>query len=166
MHLLRGISTSSVASEDEQITRFAEEGLKDKHMRVPDKIWFEGAEGKRVQGWVHLPPGWKKEDTKKWPAILQIHGGPQSIWDDSWSTRWNAVGTLCTQREEEFGTRLSFYFTVWANQGYVVAQLNITGSLSFGQEFVDAINQDWGGKPFVDLRKGWKYVLENYPQVN
>lgn len=32
--------------------------------------------------------------------------------------------------------------------------------------FTDAIAGDWGGKPFVDLQKGWKYVLENYPEVH
>ena len=32
-------------------------------------------------------------------------------------------------------------------------------------DLTDAIKEDWGGKPFVDLRKGWKYILDNYPQV-
>ena len=32
-------------------------------------------------------------------------------------------------------------------------------------DLTDAIAKDWGGKPFVDLRKGWQYVLDNYPQV-
>jgi Prolyl oligopeptidase family len=32
--------------------------------------------------------------------------------------------------------------------------------------FTDAINQDWGGKPIVDLQKGWKYALEKYPEID
>ena len=32
-------------------------------------------------------------------------------------------------------------------------------------DLTDAITEDWGGKPFVDLRKGWQYILDNYPQV-
>lgn len=32
-------------------------------------------------------------------------------------------------------------------------------------DLTEGIKEDWGGKPFVDLRNGWKYVLENYPQV-
>lgn len=32
-------------------------------------------------------------------------------------------------------------------------------------ELTDAIKEDWGGKPFVDLQKGWKYALENFPEV-
>jgi hypothetical protein len=32
-------------------------------------------------------------------------------------------------------------------------------------EFTDAIAEDWGGKPFVDMIAGWKHVLSSYPQV-
>lgn len=28
---------------------------------------------------------------------------------------------------------------------------------------MDAITEDWGGKPFVDLKKGWEYALKHYP---
>lgn len=33
-------------------------------------------------------------------------------------------------------------------------------------DFTDAIAKDWGGKPFVDLQKGWKYALDKYPEVD
>lgn len=35
----------------------------------------------------------------------------------------------------------------------------------FPEELTDAIAEDWGGKPFVDLRAGWKHILDNYPEV-
>ena len=74
---------------------------------------------------------------------------------------------------------------VFAQQGYFVVAINPTGSTGFGQgiyspwftpnqrivdivrfpDLTDAIAKDWGGKPFVDLRKGWQYILDNYPQV-
>lgn len=38
--------------------------------------------------------------------------------------------------------------------------------LTYRVELTDAIRKDWGGKPFVDLRKGWKYILDNYPEVD
>jgi hypothetical protein len=38
-------------------------------------------------------------------------------------------------------------------------------SIRVPTEFTDAIAQDWGGKPFVDLIAGWKYILDTYPQV-
>ena len=33
-------------------------------------------------------------------------------------------------------------------------------------DLVDAITKDWGGKPFVDLQKGWKYALDKYPEID
>jgi dipeptidyl aminopeptidase/acylaminoacyl peptidase len=33
-------------------------------------------------------------------------------------------------------------------------------------DFTDAIAKDWGGKPFVDLQKGWKYALDKYPEID
>ena len=54
---------------------------------------------------------------------------------------------------------------MFAQQGYFVIAPNPTGSTSFGQEFTDAITEDWGGRPFVDMQKGWKYALEQYPEV-
>ena len=41
----------------------------------------------------------------------------------------------------------------------------MTPLLSQLLDLTEAIKEDWGGKPFVDLRNGWKYVLDNYPQV-
>ena len=32
-------------------------------------------------------------------------------------------------------------------------------------DLTDSIKEDWGGKPFVDLRRGWQYILDKYPQV-
>lgn len=71
---------------------------------------------------------------------------------------------------------------VFASQGYVVVAINPTGSTSFGQselpsslvcscaernmlEFTDGINQNWGGRPIQDLLLGWKYILQEYPEV-
>jgi len=116
-------------------------------LRSPEDFYFEGAEGKQVHGFVVKPHGWKEGDEKKkWPGLLFIHGGPQGVWDDRWSTRWNP--------------------NVFAHQGYFVVAINPTGSTTFGQDFTDAITKDWGGKPFVDLQKGWKYALDKYPEID
>ena len=32
-------------------------------------------------------------------------------------------------------------------------------------EFTDGISGDWGGKPFIDLLNGWKYALNQHPEV-
>nr|GAT52261.1 dipeptidyl-peptidase 5 [Mycena chlorophos] len=130
----------------EQVSHFTEDELDGKDLDKGSDFWFKGALDKDIHGWILKPKGFKKSDNKKWPAVLLIHGGPQSAWEDQWSNRWNP--------------------NIFAQQGYFVVAINPTGSTTFGQELTDAIAKDWGGKPFVDMINGWKYVLDSYPQID
>ncbi|KAI0822032.1 alpha/beta-hydrolase [Trametes gibbosa] len=143
--VLRELDDSGEPKVD-QVTRFAAAGLKGKSLHEGEDFWFEGAEGKTIHGWLLKPPGFKQGESKKWPVLLLIHGGPEGAWEDQWSNRWNP--------------------NIFAQQGYIVVAINPTGSTSFGQELTNAIKEDWGGKPFVDLQKGWKYVIENVPEAD
>ncbi|WVQ74414.1 hypothetical protein IAR50_004015 [Cryptococcus sp. DSM 104548] len=111
-----------------------------------EEFWFTGAEGKQVMGWAIKPHGWKPDQNASYPLAFLIHGGPQGAWEDSWSTRWNPA--------------------VYAAQGYFVVTINPTGSTGYGQEFTDAIQGDWGGKPFKDLLAGYQYALATYPEID
>jgi dipeptidyl aminopeptidase/acylaminoacyl peptidase len=91
----------------------------------------KSADGRDLQAWLVKPPGF--DPTKKYPAVFLIHGGPQSAWNDAWSTRWNPE--------------------VFAAYGYVVYAPNPRGSTGFGQEFVDQISRDWGGRVYDDLMR-------------
>ncbi len=106
-------------------------------------IWFQGAE-QQVHAWVMKPSDFNL--SKKYPLAYLIHGGPQGAWTDSWSTRWNPA--------------------IFAEQGYVVITPNPTGSTSYGQAFVDAITENWGGSPYEDLVKGFEYIKENLDYVD
>lgn len=49
---------------------------------------------------------------------------------------------------------------------YIYLPLRVPSPIQFlFSELTDAIKEDWGGKPFVDMIRGWKYALENYPEV-
>ena len=74
-----------------QLTKFTEEELKGKDLDSGEEFYFDGAETK-IQGWILKPKGYSKDDRKKWPPLLFIHGGPQGAWEDGWSTRWNPNG--------------------------------------------------------------------------
>ncbi|EIW81008.1 alpha beta-hydrolase [Coniophora puteana RWD-64-598 SS2] len=139
-------SPTVVQAEVERLTSHAAEGLQGKYLAPGEDFRFKGADDVEIQGWILKPEGFAKEDKKKWAPLLLIHGGPQSAWQDQWSTRWNP--------------------NVFTNQGYFVVAINPSGSTTFGQNLTDAITGDWGGKPFVDLRKGWQYILDNYPQID
>jgi dipeptidyl aminopeptidase/acylaminoacyl peptidase len=103
---------------------------------------FAGANGDTVWGQITKPVG----ASGTLPAILYIHGGPQGSYNDAWSNRWNP--------------------RVTASQGYAVISVDFHGSTGYGQDFVDAINRDWGGKPLEDLQKGLAAALALDPQID
>ncbi|KIN04004.1 hypothetical protein OIDMADRAFT_194096 [Oidiodendron maius Zn] len=109
-----------------------------------DELWYTGAGDYKVHAWVVKPSNFDK--SKKYPLAYLIHGGPQSSWNDSWSTRWNPA--------------------VFAEQGYVVVTPNPTGSTGYGMALQNGITGNWGGKPYQDLVKGFEYVEANLPYVD
>ena len=113
-------------------------------MNPPEAFWYEGADGAKVEGMLIRPPHF--DASKKYPLLLLIHGGPQSLWTDSWGYRWN---------EELF-----------ASPGYIAVVINPRGSTGYGQKFTDEITDDWGGRVYDDLMKGADYVVQRYPFVD
>ncbi|KAK4499675.1 hypothetical protein PRZ48_010193 [Zasmidium cellare] len=91
---------------------------------------------KNVHSLVFYPSHFSPE--KKYPVAYLIHGGPQSAWNDSWSTRWNPA--------------------IFAEQGYIVVAPNPTGSTGYGQAFTDAIRKNWGGDPYQDNVNVFEWV--------
>ncbi len=59
----------------DQLTKFTADALSSKHLSPGEDFWFEGADEKKVHGWVVKPSGFKKGEDKKWPVVLLIHGG-------------------------------------------------------------------------------------------
>jgi len=112
--------------------------------RALEPFWFTAADKTKVEGFLIKPPGF--DATKRYPVKFLIHGGPQGAWGDMWSYRWNAE--------------------LFAANGYVVVMINPRGSTGYGQEFVDGVNGDWGGKPFTDLMTGLDYAEEHYPFID
>ena len=75
-----------------RVTNFSVKPLTGKDLDKGESVWFEGAEGRKVQSWVLKPKGFKEGKKKSVPVVLLIHGGPQGAWEDAWSTRWNPNG--------------------------------------------------------------------------
>src|SRR5207302_10815984 len=127
-----------------QVTHQNDAALAKIAMNAPEKFWFEGAEGTRVHAMLVKPS--KFEATKKYPLLVLLHGGPQTMWGDSWGYRWNAQ--------------------LFSAAGYVTLMINRRGSTGYGQKFTDEITNDWGGKPYVDVMNGVDYTLKKYPFVD
>lgn len=115
VYIVRGLDSAigNANLKVEPVTRFTTDALDAKALQDGEEVWFEGAKGRQVQGWVVKPKGFEEGEEKKWPVVLLIHGGPQGAWEDQWSTRWNPQ--------------------VFAQQGYFTIALNPTGSTTFGQ---------------------------------
>ncbi len=123
-----------------QITPTAGERLPEVEFGDYEQFSFEGAGNATVHGYVVKPSGY--QEGRRYPVAFLIHGGPQGSFGNGWSYRWNPQ--------------------TYAGQGYAVVMIDFHGSTGYGQAFTDAISGDWGGKPLVDLQKGWDAVLAKY----
>jgi len=85
-------------------------------------------DGQEMLVWVIYPPNF--DESKKYPALLYLQGGPQSSLTQFYSFRWN--------------------FQVMASQGYIVVAPNRRGMPGHGVEWNEAISKDWGGKAMQD----------------
>ena len=127
-----------------QITRINQERLAAMRFGEPEQISFKGWNDETVHAWVVKPVGF--EPGKKYPLAFLIHGGPQGSFNNEFHYRWNPQ--------------------VYAAAGYAALLIDFHGSTGYGQAFTDAIRQDWGGKPLVDLQKGLAAALERYPWID
>jgi len=107
------------------------------NLKAAEELEWTGAMGRKIHGYIVKPNDF--DPNKKYPLVVLIHGGPQSAWNDNWGYRWNPE--------------------VFANAGYVVFAPNPRGSTGYGQQFVNEISGDWGGKPYVDIMNGVADVL-------
>ena len=139
-----GLANNTRVGAARQLTHVNDAVLSPIDMPAMQSFWFTGADKSRVQGFLLKPPNF--DAGKKYPVKFLIHGGPQGAWDDAWSYRWNPE--------------------LFAAGGYVVVMINFHGSTGYGQNFIDAINGDWGGRPYVDLMRGLDYVERTYPFVD
>ena len=103
-----------------------------------EEFWVESTDGTRIHSFLLKPPGF--DESKRYPVLFLIHGGPQGAWGEDWTYRWNAQ--------------------VFAGAGFVVIMPNPRGSIGYGQKFIDDINADWGGKPYDDIMSVADYVAK------
>jgi dipeptidyl aminopeptidase/acylaminoacyl peptidase len=134
-------TASSDGSGLKQITQANGALLAKLEMNAPESFWFTGADGSRVQAMLIRPPHF--EAGRKYPLLVLLHGGPQTMWSNAWGYRWNAQ--------------------VFSGAGYATLMINRRGSTGYGQKFTDEITNDWGGRAYGDVMKGVDAALEKYP---
>ena len=114
------------------------------NLKAAEEVEWTGALGRKIHGFVVKPNNF--DANRKYPLVVLIHGGPQGAWSDNWGYRWNPQ--------------------VFANAGYVVFAPNPRGSTGYGQQFVNEISGDWGGKAYVDIMNGVADLLRRSPYID
>ncbi len=102
----------------------------------PEEIWYTSFDGRRIEAWIQKPPNF--DATKKYPLILNIHGGPHGA----------------------YGWVFDHEFQWMAAKGYVVLYPNPRGSTSYGQEFGNVIQYRYPGDDYKDLMAGVDDLLK------
>lgn len=109
--------------------------LKDFALAETEVIKWKGADNLDIEGVLMKPVGY--EPGKRYPLILQIHGGPYGRFTNSFNARNQ----------------------VWTANGYAVLMPNPRGSTGYGNKFTVANIGDWGGKDFQDIMAGVDSVI-------
>lgn len=120
-----------------RITRLNDDLFQDKTLANVERItWASSADGREIEGWLAFPPDF--DETKQYPLILEIHGGPFAA----------------------YGPHFSAEVQLFAAAGYVVLYANPRGSTSYGEEFANLIHHAYPGQDYDDLISGVDAAIE------
>ena len=136
--------SSATAALAQQITHHNDSVLSELDMSSAETTRFPSGDGTSVQYLLVRPPGFSAG--RQYPMVVLLHGGPNSMWGDSWSYRWNPQ--------------------MFAAPGYVVLMINRRGSTGYGEKFANEVVIDWGGKPYVDIMSGVDAALKAFPFID
>lgn len=113
-----------------RISSFNSDWLAQKKISFPDKRTFTNSKGETIEYWVmkptHIEPG------KKYPLLLEIHGGPSAMWGPGEESMWHEYQFFCSK-------------------GYGVVYCNPRGSGGYGVDFLRSNIKDWGTGPTSDV---------------
>ena len=113
----------------ERISELNTEWLKNKLLSFPEKKIFINSIGQKIEYWVMKPINF--ETGKKYPLLLQLHGGPTAMWGPGEASMWHEFQYFCAQ-------------------GYGIVYPNQRGSGGYGKEFQFSNYRNWGPGPQED----------------
>lgn len=125
----------------QRLTSYNDEHWCSKVLSQPERLSYKDQYGFEIVGYVLHPVG--EEPGKRYPAILDIHGGPQ-----------NAYAPVFSHAQQ-----------YWVAHGYYVFWCNPTGSTGGGRAFSHIVGGT-GGSDYEDIMGFTDLVLERYPQID
>lgn len=127
--------------EYRQVSTLNEAALADKYVGELLYAGFTDSDGVDIDGWVILPKDY--DPKKKYPAILDMHGGPRVA----------------------FGNTFFHEMQMFANEGYFVMLCNPRGGDGRGDEFAD-LREKYGTIDFQDFMEFVDHVCKEYPAID
>jgi len=123
-------SADADMKNEKRLTTFNADWIRDKKLSIPEKHSFTNSKGMQIEYWVMKPTNY--EAGKKYPMLLEIHGGPSAMWGPGESSMWHEFQYFCSR-------------------GYGVVYCNPRGSGGYGVDFLRANINDWGAGPTSDV---------------
>jgi len=117
----RPTTLSEIFAGDRQLTEVGKAFTEPRELMAPERFMAVSPDGTEVEAWVIRPAGF--EEGKKYPALLNIHGGPFT----------------------QYGNRFFDEFQVYAGAGYAVVYSNPRGSSGYSEAWGRAIRGPVGG---------------------
>ena len=111
---------------------------------TPRHFWHTSRGGMKVHSMLVLPPEF--DESKKYPLLVLMHGGPHNMWTDQFVLRWN--------------------YHLLARPGYVVLLTNYRGSTGFGEKFAQAIQGDPLRGPGDDINQAADEAIGRFPFID
>ncbi len=122
--------SDGAAKAEQSISDFNRHWVSQKQVSLPEKRTFKNELGLEIEYWIMKPINWV--EGKKYPVILEIHGGPTAMWGPGESSMWHEYQYYCAK-------------------GYAVVYANPRGSGGYGEKFLQANINDWGNGPMTDV---------------
>jgi dipeptidyl aminopeptidase/acylaminoacyl peptidase len=107
-------------------------------------FWFTSKRGKQIHNMIVLPPAF--DESKKYPLLVFMHGGPHNMSKDQFILRWN--------------------YHLLAQPGYVVLTTNYTGSTGFGEKFAQEIQGDPLKGPGEEINEAADEAIRRFPFID
>ncbi len=136
-----GMQIAELFVDGVQVTHLNDWLTEEYDVRTPEAFTFTASDGYGIHGWVLKPAGY--EEGKSYPGILNIHGGPRTVYSDVYYHEMQ----------------------MWANRGYFVFFCNPRGSDGRGTDFGN-INGLYGTVDYQNLMDFTDEVLKRYPMID
>lgn len=124
------------------LTDFNREWRAARNLIPAEKFTFKARDGVAIDAWLHPPAGLRPG--RRYPMVLQIHGGPRTM----------------------YGEHFVQEFQILAGQGHGVLYVNPRGSTGYGEAFTRATPNNWGGTPYEDLMDAVDEAIKRYPWID